>query len=317
LLGSTPIPFSDAWLREVALDGAKAAEELACRLMLERTSELGRQKKEANTNRLHVHAALRRDVKNLLRHPDPEISDGKRAAAKELLGVLDKHKLPVKRRSQAEVSTAVNGLLVESATPEVQRLIAATGLNRIFALLKTAQEAFAALTAKEEKAAIQPPSPAIPAGGAAGEGNASDGASQSAVAAWSLTTDGKPRLVRELKDVLSAELSLLFTLMARQARKGREPYARLLAQCRGITNELNQVAKTRDTREKTAEAKRKKQEEAKKLAAAGGAVTESGTETGTGTTRGVADPTQAPVAAPRTGATPVVGENGGDSVLAG
>ena len=315
LLGSTRIPASDAWLREVALDGAKAAEELACRLMLERTSELGRQKKEANTKRLYVHAALRRDVKNLLRHPDPEISDGKRAAAKELLGVLDKHKLPAQRRSQAEVSTAVNGLLAESATPELQRLIAESGLHRIFALLKTALEEFAALTAKEEKAAIQPPSPGIPAGGAAGEGNASDGAAQSAVAPWSVTTDGKPRLVRELKDVLSAELALLFTLMVRQARKGREPYALLLGQCREITHELNQVAKTRDTREKTAEAKRKKQEEARKLMAAGDADTASGTETGT--TRGVATPAPAPVAPPRTGAAPVVGENGGDSVLAG
>lgn len=69
-------------------------------------------------------------------------------------------------------------------------------------------------------------------------------------------------MARELKELLSSQLSLLFDLMAHLARKGREPYAILLAQGCEVTAELNQVAKTRETREKRAEEKRKKAQQA-------------------------------------------------------
>jgi len=281
LEGMTPIPPSDLLLREQAADCASAAEELARRLNLDRKSDFTQDKKLANAKRLSFFRAVRREVKTVLRSPDPAVTDGQKAAAQEVLAVLDKHVIPARRRSQAEVSSAVQGLLADTASKEMQCALAAIGLSRLVDLLKMAQDEYAAIVRKEDEAAKD-------------RGERMAGSSSDAPV--------KPRSVRDLKDALNADLVLLFQMMAYQARKGRKPYAALLAQCREITAELNQVAKNRETREKKAEAKREKKEPV--------GVT-------TGADHGKTRPNREQPAAPRTEAAPVAAQNGADSALAG
>jgi hypothetical protein len=294
LTGATPIPASDSVLRDLATDCASAAEELACRLVLDRKSDFTRDKKQANAKRIKFFHGGRREVKNLLRSLDPKITDGQKATAKEVLVVLDKHAIPAGRRSQAEVSTSVQGFLADIASKEMQRAIAEIDLTRIFDLLKKAQDEYAAITRKEDEATAISPAPE------ATDKEARD--TEGADPAAPLDPPSKPRLVREIKEGLSADLTLLFKMMAYQVRKGRKPYAALLTTCREITAELNQVAKNRETRERKAEAKREKKEQA------GGTA---------GAKQGSAPATAEPPAATRSGTAPVVAQNGADSALAG
>ena len=277
----TPIPPSDPLVRDLAEDCALATEELAGRLILDRKSDFTQDKKLANAKRLNFFHAVRREVKTLLRSPDPAVTDGQKAAAQEVLAVLDKHVIPPRRRSQAEVSSAVQGLLAATSSEKMQRAIAAIELSRLFDLLNEAQDEYAANVRKEDEAAKDR--------GERMAGSPSD-------------APGKPRSVRDLKDALNADLALLFQMMAYQARKGRKPYAALLAQCREITAELNQVAKNRETRERKVEAKREKKEPA--------SVT-------TGTDQGKTRANGEEPAAPRSEAAPVAAQNGADSALAG
>jgi hypothetical protein len=256
LEGTAKIPLSENLVRELANDCALVSEELACRLMLDRKGEFTRDKLQAHAKRINFVQAVRRELKTLFRNPDPAIPDSKRTAAKELLVMIDKHTIATKRRSQAEVSTMVQGLLTEAAEPEVQQIISQAGAGRFMELLKQAQAEYAAITKREEEATVQGSLPEP----AAGEVVTADGDSQ--FSAGPTKSVLKPRLARELKEALSSQLSLLFDLMAHLARKGREPYALLLAEGCEISAELNQVAKTRETRERKAEEKRKKQQQA-------------------------------------------------------
>ncbi len=252
LTGATPIPASDSVLRDLATDCALATEELACRLVLDRRSEFTRDKKQANAKRIKFFHAVPSELKNLLRSLDPKVTDGQKAMAKEVLEVLRKYEVPAGRRSQAEVSTAVQGFLAEVASQEMQRAIAELDLSWIFDLLKKAQDEYAAIARKEDEATGIAPMPE------SADEEAKD--NEETNAATSPDAPSKPRLVREIKEGLSADLMLLFKMMAYQVRKGRKPYAALLTTCREITAELNQVAKNRETRERKAEAKREKKE---------------------------------------------------------
>jgi hypothetical protein len=191
---------------------------------------------------------MRREVKTILQNPDPALPAPKRAAAQQVLNALNKHHGAAQRRSQAELSASVRGLMAECAEDDLRRAIKQTGLDRFVELLKETQERYTELTKKEDAAAALAGLPEPPATDSAESKTSTSAAT------------GKPRLAREIKDSLSDDLRFLFELMARQARRGREPYALLLAQGREIASELNRVAKTRETREKKAEEKRQKKE---------------------------------------------------------
>ncbi len=253
LAGTEQIPPREGLIRELAKDGATTSEEFAARLMLDRKGEFTREKLQAHGKRIGFLQALPRELKTLLRNPDPAIPDSKRTAAKELLVIIDKHKIAAKRRSQAEVSTVVQALLTEAAEPATQQLISRAGVGRFFELLKQAQAEYAAITKREQEATVQG-SLSEPA---SGEVDTETGGHAQSAAAPAKPVP-KPRLARELKEVLSSQLNLLFDLMAHLARKGRAPYAHLLAESCETVAELTLVAKTRETREKKAEEKRKK-----------------------------------------------------------
>jgi hypothetical protein len=248
LYGTVKIPSEHHLVRESAEDCALQAEELACRLALDRKSEFARDKQQAHSQRVKYLQAMRREVKTILQNPDPALPAPKRAAAQQVLNALNKHHGAAQRRSQAELSASVRGLMAECAEDDLRRAIKQTGLDRFIDLLKETQERYTDLTKKEEAAAALAALPEPPA--------TDSGESKTSTSAFT----GKPRLAREIKDSLSDDLRFLFELMARQARRGREPYALLLAQGREIAAELNRVAKTRETREKKAEEKRQKKE---------------------------------------------------------
>ncbi len=267
LEGTERIPLIEHLVRELASDCASVSEELSARLMLDRKGEFTRDKLQAHSTRLNYVHAVRRELKTLFRNPDPAIPDSKRTAAKELLVIIDTHKIAAKRRSQAEVSTLVQALLTEAAEPETQQIISRAGAGRFFELLKQAQAEYAAVTKREQEATVQG-SLSEPA---SGEVDTETGGHAQTAAAPAKPVP-KPRLARELKEVLSSQLSLLFDLMAHLARKGREPYAQLLAESCETAAELTQVAKTRETREKKADEKRKKGKEAPASGSVRGAV---------------------------------------------
>jgi len=248
LHGTVKIPSEHHLVRESAEDCALQAEELACRLALDRKSEFARDKQQAHSQRVKYLQAMRREVKTILQNPDPALPAPKRAAAQQVLKALNKHHGAVQRRSQAELSASVRGLMAECAEDDLRRAIKQTGLDRFVELLKETQERYTELTKKEDAAAALAGLPEPPATDSAESKTSTS------------TSTGKPRLAREIKDSLSDDLRFLFELMARQARRGREPYALLLAQGREIASELNRVAKTRETREKKAEEKRQKKE---------------------------------------------------------
>jgi hypothetical protein len=137
-------------------------------------------------------------------------------------------------------------LFAECDTSEVLTAFERSGFLPHFEKLQQTHQAFENLSRQEIRAEAE-------ASSEAGSGNVAspDGAKgpESAVAGLSSLS------TRELKELASESLWLIFVTASRHAAKEREPYGHLLAQCTLIAQEVNKVAKGRITRAKKAQQK--------------------------------------------------------------
>jgi len=257
----TGLPASEAGLREMVSDAQIYGVELDGRLGIDRKNKLTSKKTLAHRDRLKYFHALRRGARGIVRDPDPGVLSSKVDAARTVLDVVMRHGEDIKKLTRAETSAALRLLLKECEGDGLQAALHATDLHRYFVLLRQAHESYANLLSE------------------AGLSEADSGDTREPAAEASALS------LRELKAAIEDLLGLVFGTMAFHAAKGREPYARLLAQCREITQEINSDAKLRETRAKKADAKKTTAQAGTSTAASTGTATGSKTESRTGTER--------------------------------
>ena len=292
----TGLPAGEAGLREMLSDAQAYGVELDGRLGIDRKSKFTSKKTLAHRDRLKYFHALRRGARGIVRDPDPGVLSSKVEAARLVLDVVLRHGADIKKLTRAETSAALRLLLKEFAGDGLQAALQATDLHRYCVLCQQAHERYANLLSE--------------AGLSEAETDSESGeTSHSAAApAKSAPADAPALSLRELKAVIEELLGLVFATMAFHAAKGREPYARLLGQCREITQEINSDAKLRETRARKAEAKKATAQAGTSTATSTGSANGSTTENKAGTERGNV------ASAPSTAASAPAAEGDGEKV---
>jgi hypothetical protein len=298
---ATGLPEGDLLNRELAQETEAALDALAKRLGIDRKGKFTEEKRALEKLRCDLVSSIRRAARGILAEPEGLVSAEKRAAA----GIVREVFVP-RTTGFADLATAdKNGVLrllfEDCAAPEVQTALEQSGVRPHFDMLQQTHQAFENLSKQEIRAEVEAKASASDATGAetaAPGGKLPDGS------ASSLST----RSTRELKELASESLWLIFATASRHAAKDREPYGYLLAQCSLIAQEVNKVAKGRATRAKKAREKNDaKPAGASKPAPASSATTgaSNGTAAPATDTDSRADaPSQAPAAAPAAGAAP-------------
>lgn len=244
------LPERDWLNRQVARDLAKCLEEYSARMRIERTGVFTRDKRRAHLERRRFVGALRAGAQQLVRNPDPRLSQEQRDAGAVVLSVFAKHKVALRSQGQSETSGAVKLLLEDFASEKLTSALVVADLTPLLDLVAEAQGRFLDIVRQEEIAEAQ----------ATMQRAASDPdkADEEMVA-----ESAAPRRLREIKDALAERFDLIFTNAAYLARGGDEQYAAVLNQCAQITTEANSLLKLRETLDQKAEAKEREKEAAK------------------------------------------------------
>jgi len=232
------LPPTDATNRELVQDADDSLTGLAARMGIDRKGKFTAEKQAAEKSRRSHASSLMLAARTISTDPRAERPADEKAAAARIRKLFSPHLSRFARKSSAQRSTALR-LLFECAKEDaVQADLETAGLMGYFDLLVSAHDAYLAVFRKE--------------GLSEAENDAVEAAAEDAEAAAPVI----PGTSRELKASATESLNLAFTLIARHARKGRQPYARLLARCAEIANELNVLNKSRETRAKNAKAKK-------------------------------------------------------------
>jgi len=230
------LPEADVATREMVSDAAEAMNGLAARMGIDRKGEFTGQKREADRSRKSYSAALTRVVRGILTDPHPKRSVTKVAAAERLRKVFAPNLANFARKSSAQRSTALRLLFADCRDESVQADLITVELLDYYNLLVTAQETFARIVKLEGRSEADP-EPAEAQAEATGSPAVGHGTFLS------------------YKEAARDALKLAFGVMVHHAKRGREPYAALLAQSQAIIAELATITKGRETRAKKAKTK--------------------------------------------------------------
>jgi hypothetical protein len=219
------VPVGDSVTRAIASDAASDLATIEFRLGLERKKAWTEEKRAAEKERDLCLSALRRGAREIQKDPDPTVTAAAREGGKLLQGLFAKRPAGFEKKTSAENSGGLRLFFNDFDADAPQAALKETGLIRYYTLLKQAQATYERLIASIE--------------------------------AQEATAGTQPRLpsLREAKQNLAEHIRLTLQIVAHFAKKGVAPYDRLAVQCSAILDEVNVIARSRDTRAKKAETK--------------------------------------------------------------
>ena len=252
------LPGTDETNREFVGDAAIALKGLGRRMGLDPKGKFTAERQKADRLRRIYGAALKRGVLHILSDPLEEQVGEKRDAAQRLLRIVSLHLKTFSRKNSVQRSAALRLLLPACASMEVQGDLVTTGLLGHYDKLLSAHTQYLEALRKDglSENEDEPLDDAESATGSGVKPAAPAEELDGAEAVDGMEAEEPLESSRSYRDSAAEALNLTFIVMARHARKEREPYARLLARCAEIIDKVIVLNKSRDTRSKKAKAKK-------------------------------------------------------------